>query len=87
MRIARDGRILGSMEPSRATTRRHLSTSPFKPREPTPIKTFEEGDRVSHDKEGLGRITAVEGTHAVIVDLGGGKLLRVTAPFDKLHVL
>ncbi|MEV8376041.1 hypothetical protein AB0P21_25100 [Kribbella sp. NPDC056861] len=75
------------MEPSRATTRRHLSTSPFKPRVPAPIKTFEEGDRVSHDKEGMGRIHAVEGPHAVIVDLGGGKLLRVLSPFDKLHQL
>ncbi|TDU83877.1 hypothetical protein EV138_6341 [Kribbella voronezhensis] len=75
------------MEPSRATTRRHLSTSPFKPRVPEPVKTFEEGDRVSHDKEGLGRITAVEGTHAVVVDLGGGRLLRVVSPFDKLHLL
>jgi hypothetical protein len=75
------------MESSRATTRRHLSTSPFKPRVPDPIKTFEVGDRVSHDKEGLGRISAVEGTHAVVVDLGGGKLLRVMSPFDKLQTL
>ncbi|HZX08511.1 hypothetical protein [Kribbella sp.] len=74
------------MEPSRATTRRHLPTSPFSPRVAAPIKTFEEGDRVSHDREGIGRITAVEGTHAVVVDLGG-KLLRVMSPFDKLHVL
>jgi hypothetical protein len=78
---------MGLMEPSRATTRRHLSTSPFKPRVPDPIKTFAEGDRVSHDKEGMGRISAVEGTHAVVVDLGGGKLLRVLSPFDKLHAL
>jgi hypothetical protein len=75
------------MESYRATTRRHLSTSPFKPRVPDPIKTFEGGDRVSHDKEGMGRIRAVEGTHAVVVELGGGKLLRVLAPFDKLHKL
>ncbi|WP_237706543.1 hypothetical protein [Kribbella flavida] len=54
---------------------------------PDPIKTFEVGDRVSHDREGIGRIHAVEGTHAVVVDLGGGKLLRVVSPFDKLHVL
>lgn len=75
------------MESYRATTRRHLSTSPFKPRVPDPVKTFEVGERVSHDKEGLGRISAVEGTHAVVVDLGGGKLLRVLAPFSKLHTL
>ena len=75
------------METSRATTRRHLSTSPFTPRVAAPIKTFEAGDRVSHDREGIGRISAVEGTHAVIVDLGGGRLLRVMSPFDKLHAL
>lgn len=75
------------VEPSRATTRRHLSTSPFKPKVPEPIKTFEVGDRVSHDREGLGRISSVEGTYAVVVDLGGGKLLRVMSPFTKLHTL
>lgn len=75
------------MESYRATTRRHLSTSPFKAREPDPIKVFEVGERVSHDKEGLGRISSVEGTTAVVVDFGGGKLLRVVAPFAKLHTL
>jgi hypothetical protein len=35
----------------------------------------------------MGRISSVEGTHAVVVDLGGGKLLRVMSPFDKLHTL
>ncbi|MER7245647.1 hypothetical protein [Kribbella sp. NPDC000426] len=75
------------METSRATTRRHLSTSPFTPRTAAPVKTFKAGDRVSHDREGIGRISTVEGTHAVVVDLGGGRLLRVMAPFDKLHTL
>ncbi|MFC6159934.1 hypothetical protein ACFWUU_11390 [Kribbella sp. NPDC058693] len=75
------------MESSRATTRRHLSTSPFQRRVPAPIETFEVGDRVSHDKEGIGRITIVEGTEAVVVDLGKGRLLRVPAPFHKLHSL
>ncbi|HET6299775.1 MAG TPA: hypothetical protein VFG33_40815 [Kribbella sp.] len=75
------------MESSRATTRRHLATSPFKPRVPDPIKVFEVGERVSHDKEGLGRISSVDGGTAVVVDFGGGKLLRVVAPFAKLHSL
>jgi hypothetical protein len=75
------------MESSRATTRRHLSTSPFKPRVPDPIKVFEVGEQVSHDKEGLGRISSVDGTTAVVVDFGGGRLLRVVAPFAKLHNL
>jgi hypothetical protein len=75
------------MESFRATTRRHLSTSPFKPRQPDPVKVFEVGQRVSHDKEGLGRVSSVDGGHAVVVDFGGGKLMRFVAPFPKLHVL
>ncbi|WP_433166454.1 hypothetical protein [Kribbella sp. CA-247076] len=75
------------MEPSRATTRRHLSTSPFKPRDPEPVKVFEAGQRVSHDKEGLGRVVSVDSTQAVVVDFGGGKLIRFLAPFAKLHAL
>jgi hypothetical protein len=75
------------MDSYRATTRRHLSTSPFKPRVPDPIKVFEVDQRVSHDKEGLGRISSVDGGHAVVVDFGAGKLMRVLAPFPKLHAL
>jgi hypothetical protein len=75
------------MASSRATTRRHLSTSPFKPRVPDPVKVFEVGQRVSHDKEGLGRVSSVDGEYAVIVDFGDGKLMRVIAPFPKLHAL
>jgi hypothetical protein len=54
---------------------------------PEPIKTFDTGDRVSHDREGIGTVTAVEGTHAVVVDFGGGRLLRIMAPFSKLNLL
>lgn len=75
------------MESSRATTRRHLPTSPFQPREPDPIKVFEVGQRVYHDKEGLGRIHSVDGTTAVVVDFGGGNLVRIVAPFAKLDTL
>lgn len=75
------------MDSYRATTRRHLSTSPFKPRVPEPVKTFTTGERVSHDKEGLGRISSVEGSHAVVVAFSGGRLVRVLAPFAKLHAL
>jgi hypothetical protein len=77
----------GAMDSFRATTRRHLSTSPFKPRVPDPVKVFEVGQRVSHDKEGLGRITSVDGGYAVVVDFGAGKLMRILAPFPKLHAL
>jgi hypothetical protein len=75
------------MDSSRGTTRRHLSTSPFKPRVPDPVKVFEAGQRVSHDKEGLGRIISVEGGSAVVVDFGDGKLMRIVAPFARLHGL
>lgn len=75
------------MESFRATTRRHLPTSPFKPREPDPIKVFEVGQRVCHDKEGLGRVSSVDGSAAVVVDFGSGRLVRIVAPFDKLEAL
>lgn len=75
------------MQPNRATTRRHLSTSPFKAADPDPIKSFEVGERVSHDREGMGRIHSLEHGRAVVVDFGGGKLLRIAAPFSRLHAL
>jgi hypothetical protein len=75
------------MQPNRATTRRHLSTSPFAVQASEEIKSFDVGERVCHDREGLGRVHSVEHDGAVIVDFGGGKLLRHVAPFAKLHAL
>lgn len=75
------------VDPNRATGRRHLSTSPFKAADPEPTKSFEVGQRVSHDGEGLGRIHSLEQSRAVVVDFGGGKLLRIAAPFTRLHAL
>jgi hypothetical protein len=74
------------MEPYRATTRRHLATSPFKPPVQAPVPVFAPGDRVSHDREGLGTVTSVEAGIAVLVDFGTSKL-RVLAPYSKLHLL
>ncbi|GAA1161554.1 hypothetical protein GCM10009630_69810 [Kribbella jejuensis] len=72
----------------RATTRRHLSTSPFAAQTADAIKTFDVGERVSHDREGLGRVHSIEHDGAaVIVDFGGGRLVRQVAPFAKLHTL
>ena len=71
----------------RATTRRHLSTSPFAVQTTDSVKTFDVGERVSHDREGLGRVHSVEHDGAVVVDFGGGRLLRHVAPFAKLHTL
>ena len=75
------------MNPSRATTRRHLPTSPFKPPVPEPVKVFAVGQRVSHDKEGLGLVTSVDSATSVVVDFGGGRRVRILAPFAKLHAL
>ena len=76
------------MLPYRATTRRHLSTSPFKAQVSDSLKSYEVGERVSHDREGLGRVHSVEGDGTtVIIDFGAGRLLRVMAPFSKLHSL
>lgn len=75
------------MQTNRGTTRRHLSTSPFTVQTSEPIKTFDVGERVCHDREGLGRVRSVEHDGAVIIDFGGGRLLRHVAPFAKLHAL
>jgi hypothetical protein len=75
------------MQSYRVTTRRHLSTSPFAARVPDSTKTFEVDDRVTHDKEGLGRVHAVEPGGTVVIDFGAGRLVRVAAPFAKLHAL
>ncbi|WP_350276384.1 hypothetical protein [Kribbella sp. HUAS MG21] len=75
------------MQSYRATTRRHLSTSPFAAAQAAdPVKSFDVGERVSHDREGLGRVHSVA-SGAVIVDFGSGRMVRVVAPFAKLHTL
>ncbi len=70
----------------RATTRRHLASSPFKPpAAPEPPKVFAVGDRVTHDREGLGRVVSVE-ENAVVIDFGDRRI-RMTAPYAKLYLL
>lgn len=65
--------------------RRHLPSSPFNA-QPTPvIERFEVGDRVTHDKYGLGTIVGEE-VAAVAVDFGSHQV-RVTSPFHKLTKL
>ncbi|MER5635668.1 hypothetical protein ABT095_01785 [Kitasatospora sp. NPDC002227] len=66
-----------------AVARHTLATSPFKAPEVAPIETYEVGDRVSHDRHGLGRVVAVEGTAAVICSFGDQRL-RCSSPFVKL---
>ncbi len=75
------------MPPQRATTRRHLASSPFNaPAPEEPLTRFAPGDRVTHDREGLGRVPAVEEGVAVLVDFGS-RTVRFPAPYRKLHLL
>ncbi|MEU3563712.1 hypothetical protein ACFVUY_26770 [Kitasatospora sp. NPDC058063] len=68
--------------------RRPLPTSPFKPRPEAPPKHFAVGDRISHDKYGLGRVIAVEdGAYpAVLVDFGT-RQERITPPYAAMYTL
>jgi hypothetical protein len=75
------------MKPRSAASRRHLSSSPFNVHSAAPpVETFAVGDRVTHDKHGLGRVTDVQGEAAVVVQFGSEQV-RVTAPFSKLTKL
>jgi hypothetical protein len=67
--------------------RRHLATSPFKPPpEPPPVERYELDDLVTHDKYGLGRVIAVEGETAVVVDFTPRRV-RITTPFARMTKL
>ncbi|WP_199425106.1 hypothetical protein [Actinotalea solisilvae] len=53
---------------------RYLATSPFNAAREAAAAKIEPvaiGDRVSHDKHGLGRAVGLDGDRAVIVDFGG----------------
>ncbi|OHV42631.1 hypothetical protein BBK14_31860 [Parafrankia soli] len=69
-----------------AVPRRHLPTSPFKAPVIPPCPQFAEGDRVVHDAYGLGRVTRVEGTAAVLVDFGS-RQERIPSPFEGMSHL
>ena len=72
------------MKPPSAASRRHLSASPFKVQPVVPLaEQFAVRDRVSHDTHGLGRIVAIVGEAAVVVDFAS-EHVRLSAPFDKL---
>ncbi|MFC5827760.1 hypothetical protein [Nonomuraea insulae] len=76
------------MRPHQAAARRRLPASPFNVPDvpPPPIEQFAAGDRVSHDKYGLGRVIAVHQNVAVVVDFGS-ETYRLTAPYAKLEKL
>ena len=70
--------------------RRHLPTSPFNAaREAALAKVvpIPVGARVSHERYGMGRVVALDGEHAVIVDFGDNQRLRVTLDSPRLEVL
>jgi len=65
---------------------RRLPNSPFNRAEPAPAEQFEVGERVTHDRYGLGRVTRVDGDGAVHVDFGsvGGRIVTTTSNLHKL---
>ena len=66
--------------------RRHLPTSPFKaPVEPV-AKHFALGDRVSHDRYGLGTIIGVEDGIAMLVNFGSLQA-RIVSPYTGMDKL
>ncbi len=67
----------------RASNRRYLPTSPFKPPpEGPPAEQYGLDDLVTHDEYGLGRVILVE-SDAVVVDFTAKKV-RITAPFARM---
>ena len=68
--------------------RRRLPASPFNAARDAipPDEVFSVGDRVAHDRHGLGRIVSVSGTVAVDADFGSGTR-RVSTPTAKMHKL
>lgn len=82
--------MMGAMPSQPTGRRRHLPNSPFNAAreaadaaiEPIPV-----GARVSHERHGLGRVVALDGDRAVIVDFGGGDRRRVALDSAKLEVL
>lgn len=66
--------------------RRHLPTSPFKaPADPL-AKHFALGDRVSHDRYGLGRVVGAEEGIAMLVDFGSHQA-RIVSPYTGMDKL
>ena len=75
-----------AMKAPRAAARRHLPGSPFKAPAPAPpAETFALGDRVTHDRYGLGVILGVE-DYAVLVDFRPDQR-RILLPCTKLSKL
>lgn len=65
--------------------RRHLASSPFQPDPEPVIEKFEQGDLVTHDSYGMGRVIGVE-ADAVTVDFRS-QTVRITSPYRKMTLL
>lgn len=76
---------MGAMATPRAARRRPPG-SPFKDVVAAPIELFEVGDRVTHDRCGLGRVVSIEPDIAVKVDFGE-QMVRVLSPYRELTKL
>ncbi len=70
-----------------SASKRHLPTSPFAVPVASPPKQFELGDRVSHDRYGLGRIVGAEDGIAMLVDFGGSGQTRIVSPYTGMNKL
>ena len=76
-----------TMSPYPARRQRHLATSPFGAPDPEPpAERFAVGDRVTHDKYGLGTVTGVEEGTALVIDFGS-HVQRILTPSGKLSKL
>jgi hypothetical protein len=80
-------RLGGAYSEAMATSsgRRHLASSPFKPKVELPIENFESDDLVSHDSYGVGRVVSVE-ADAVTVNFRD-QTVRVSSPYRKMTKL
>jgi hypothetical protein len=66
--------------------RRHLPTSPFNAPTVPVVQDFTVGERVSHDRFGLGRVLEVEDGVALLVDFGSHRT-RIVTPYKGTHKL
>ncbi|MGW6919472.1 hypothetical protein ACWGB8_37525 [Kitasatospora sp. NPDC054939] len=71
-----------------SAARRPLPNSPFKAPVEAPRKHFAVGDRVTHDRYGLGRVIGVEGDGniAALVDFGP-RQERILHPYSAMYKL
>lgn len=75
-----------TVKPSRGAGRRYLPGSPFQAPVLPPVEQFSVGDRVTHDRHGLGSVICVEEETGVLVDFGAQRGW-FTSPFAKLSKL